>query len=554
MLRLVEIVVGGLLFAGGLARDVVAGDGAAELGLKQSLVVLAGLVLAADGAWRLRRSRRGLFESLGERSRAGVLGTGLLAAALLALGVHAFRDYAVDDSWITYRYARTLLETGRVAWNPGGEAVEGYSNFLWMLLAAGALALRLEPLQVSRAVSVVCLVAAALLVHRLARRQCRGVAAPRVAALAFLCLPSLAFWGMSGLETASVVALVLLWLLAYQRDFDAERPPWRTALVGLALVLSRPEAPALVGLTLLPSLLSRRPGERRRALWLAAAVALLAAPYAAWKLVHFGTLVPNTLTAKVRTLVGLPLVFQSYRFVFPLLPLAALSLLRGGGRLERQVWSLWLGLTLAAVNIQPHVAHYLRFFLPAFGGIAVLLGLYGEQLARALREASPRLAAPAGAVLAAALAVYLVSPVFEMQTYARREAEGYARAHVPVGLALAATFGRDELLAASDCGLVPYLANMRTVDLWGLTDRHLARRGFDAAYVMRQRPVAVVVHSLYPNQFVGRELYDRVLQRAVLEDPELALRGRWPFFGYWLWVYARRPLEPAPLSRVSASR
>ena len=42
----------------------------------------------------------------------------------------------LDDAFISFRYARNLVEGAGLVWNPGEPPVEGYSNFLWVLLLA----------------------------------------------------------------------------------------------------------------------------------------------------------------------------------------------------------------------------------------------------------------------------------------------------------------------------------------------------------------------------------------------------------------------------------
>ena len=50
-----------------------------------------------------------------------------------------YAPYVVDDAFISFRYARNLVEGHGLVYNPG-EHVEGYSNFLWVLLEAALLA------------------------------------------------------------------------------------------------------------------------------------------------------------------------------------------------------------------------------------------------------------------------------------------------------------------------------------------------------------------------------------------------------------------------------
>jgi arabinofuranosyltransferase len=55
----------------------------------------------------------------------------MTAAAVLAI----LRAWLTDDAFISFRYARNLVEGHGLVYNPG-ERVEGYSNFLWTLWCA----------------------------------------------------------------------------------------------------------------------------------------------------------------------------------------------------------------------------------------------------------------------------------------------------------------------------------------------------------------------------------------------------------------------------------
>jgi hypothetical protein len=551
-LAFVEILAGLLIVAFGVARDLLSG-GPPTVGIKQFLIVLAGALVACDGMVRWRsRLRAGLLEHLGVEGAAGTRAAFTLAIALLALQLFAFHHYVVDDAYITFRYAKNALATGHVTWNPGERPVEGYSNFLWLLMSMGAMRAGLDPLLVSKVVSAIALVASAFAVRRLASRAGAGPLGSRLSALVFLALPSFAFWAMSGLESVSVVLFSLLYLEAFDDEVARGRLPWRSALFAILLLLSRPETPLFLALVALPSLMRPGRGEWKSLALLVGLVVVASAPYFAWKVHAFGTVLPNTLSAKARPLSGVKLVVEAYRFVFPFLVSAALVLARGGHRLHHQIWIAFAGYTLAALNVAPHVAHYLRFFLPVLGGIAVAAGVGFEHLVRTVEDARARQQVLV-AITAAAFA-FLLAPIFDMRTYAENEARGYQHAHIPVGRLLAQAYGERDVLAASDCGLVPFESGMRTIDIWGLTDRRIATRGFDRAYVMQQKPDVIVIHSMYPNEFRGRETYDEAMYEAVQTEPELRLRGRWGFFGYWLWVYSRRPLAtgapedgPAPI-------
>src|SRR5262249_1274652 len=68
------------------------------------------------------------------------------AAAILILGLtHIFiLGFVCDDAFISYRYGANLAHGLGPVYNPG-ERVEGYSNFLWMILSATVIRLGGEP-------------------------------------------------------------------------------------------------------------------------------------------------------------------------------------------------------------------------------------------------------------------------------------------------------------------------------------------------------------------------------------------------------------------------
>ncbi len=76
-----------------------------------------------------------------ERSRTVVV---ILSLSLLyAAGVLIFQNIC-DDAYISFRYARNLVDGHGLVWNPG-EWVEGYTNFLWVLILALGMKLGVDP-------------------------------------------------------------------------------------------------------------------------------------------------------------------------------------------------------------------------------------------------------------------------------------------------------------------------------------------------------------------------------------------------------------------------
>ena len=241
---------------------------------------------------------------------------GLRAAAILAtlaaLLAHA-RVYAFlcDDAFISFRYARNMAEGYGLVFNPGFARVEGYTNFLWVLiLAAGQRLLHMHPEELANPLLVLCTAGLwGLVVRRASDEHEAGEAWwPVLVAPALLAATrSVAVWSTSGLETRLFECLVVaaaLRLLQETRSLtDAHSTlfPWSGLLFALA-TLTRPDGLLMAGCAMgVAACLVV--GQWRRAWrnWILQG-ALFAVPVGAhflWRFAYYGAWLPNTYYAKV---------------------------------------------------------------------------------------------------------------------------------------------------------------------------------------------------------------------------------------------------------------
>ena len=61
---------------------------------------------------------------------------GLILAAFVAHAV--WLRCIAEDAYITFRFARNVAEGHGFVWNPGEPPVEGFTNFLWVVISAAA--------------------------------------------------------------------------------------------------------------------------------------------------------------------------------------------------------------------------------------------------------------------------------------------------------------------------------------------------------------------------------------------------------------------------------
>ena len=155
--------------------------------------------------------------------------------------------YLTDDAFISFRYARNLLEGHGLVFNPG-EYVEGYSNFLWVLeLAAlwGAFGLRPEHTAPWLSVAYTGGTLAAMLwwVARLPGLPHRRLVAWMAVGLVCSSATFATWTPALGLETRQFTFFVLLAVVGLTLYLENLRALLGVSLSLAAAALTRPEGP-----------------------------------------------------------------------------------------------------------------------------------------------------------------------------------------------------------------------------------------------------------------------------------------------------------------------
>lgn len=200
----------------------------------------------------------------------------------------------IDDAYISFRYARNLANGWGLVYNQG-EAVEGYTNFLWTVILAGGFELGLDPHLVSKVLGAAAAVGILVLTYRLADRVYPLRTLPCVATWLLASSMPLTAYAVLGLETSAFTFLVLwgTWRMFLEVE-RGDRVPW-SGLVFAAAGLTRPEAPLFIGLPML--LLGRGFFSRQNLL----RAALCGGPlllHLLWRYSYYGAWLPATLGAK----------------------------------------------------------------------------------------------------------------------------------------------------------------------------------------------------------------------------------------------------------------
>ena len=222
----------------------------------------------------------------------------LLLGLVLAAIIRAWHDrWTCDDAFVSFRYAENLINGYGLVFNPGEPPVEGYTNVLWNLLAAGALALGIDAVMFGYIFGIGCYVATILLLARLSRRLGATSTLP-IAAGALALQEHSSTFSTCGLET-SLFTLVVTASFAVIATARTNRAFFWLGLLTVLTMLTRIDGAIIAAVCGVWTLLAAR--ERRSltvvllfsAPWLA-----IYLPYFAWRFDYYGYFFPNIYYAK----------------------------------------------------------------------------------------------------------------------------------------------------------------------------------------------------------------------------------------------------------------
>jgi hypothetical protein len=433
-----------------------------------------------------------------------------LAVAILALTAQSYMPFFSDDSLISLRYSDRLLGGHGLTYNDG-EYVEGYSNLLWVLAVAAGGLVHPDLVAVARVLGFVFM-AAALAAPAFAARSVSWTLSLGVLAgvLTLALSHGAAIWSIGGLEQPLQLAL-LGWALALLHQDQGRNLPvlWVGGLLAL-LVLTRPDGAVFTAALALALVIARGPSVRA----FMSAATLVVLPLAAWvgqlafRLWYYDDWVPNTAHVKVSWSIhhlmdGIRYVGVGLGYHLPVVVLAIVVLVtvRPFRRLTilapLAIAILW-ACYVAAIGGDGFPGR--RHVLPLIVCAAMILT--AGWTASVLRRLP----------VVAQVLVIAVTLLWYSQLQARDPLNVVAREEVwewecaTLAGALGTAFEAEApLIAADPVGCVGYFGKLPTLDMLGLTDRHIART----------RP------EDFGQGWIGHELGDG--QYVLSRDPDLIL-------------------------------
>lgn len=473
---------------------------------------------------------------------------GLCVLLVAAAGVGAYyaRFALIDDAYISFRYAQNLLAGHGLVFNPG-ERVEGYTNFLWVMLLAGARALGVGFETASQVLGGgFGLLALVALTDFVPRSEGRPAWSVLLAPALFVATLAPMMWAVHGLETALFMALLALAVRADLHGLTDGRPRPSSAVWFALASLARPEGLPLFLARLGLGVLLEGPAYRRRGGLVHGAIYLaILVPFFLGRLAYYGEPLPNTFYAKVGLSSAVVVHGLKYVEVFlaswgSLLFVALVPAVRAALHERRTAYAL--GMLVAGLGVVVleggDVFWAFRFIVP-------LCPLLYFAVQEGVFEASRWLRGRAlSAALAGAVLVTGALHAAHVGRFAQLEAEGadefVARMKL-VGRSLREHLPPTATIAVNAAGTLPFVSGLRTIDMLGMTDAHIAHRRVplggdlaghqkgDGRYVLSRRPEVILLGGVTVVRELPEDLTQmrwRLKHRSEQEMARLPALGR----------------------------
>jgi hypothetical protein len=472
-------------------------------------------------------------------------------ASYLLISAWAFNT---DDAYISLRYARHLAEGHGIVWNIGEyPPVEGYTNFLFVILGAGAIHFGLDPLLALKIFSSCSLGITCIALYRIARLWVGPVGAT-LPALILTSYTGMIFWTVSGLETAVYQMFVTWAVLVFIKSFgfrplpmskDADTSikkvsPSYLAISGFLVFLAsitRTEGPGIglvlgvalithVALTYARSLKAFCRSESQAVLrsGLKMSFALLlsfAIPFASyfqWRFNYFGRLFPNSVYCKA-LYQGSPfeLIGPFLTLLVPFGILALVSLRRWIGVLDVRYLAIGLIVVFYIIilyGVDPIIGRFNRHFLTAFSLLLVPASVGIFEITKLMLKKLPAVFQECY-ILVIALGCIIVLAVPGAKNI-RLLAENYSQrisTRETLGVWLNEQLSPEESYLIGDTGIVPFITHAGVIDAYCLNCPEATLPPINrspamfAEMIFTRMPELIVIHSEFVNVLQPHESY-----------------------------------------------
>ncbi len=403
-----------------------------------------------------------------------------------------------DDAFISFRYAQNLAQGNGLVWNIG-ERVEGYTNFLWTLLISIGIYLGCEPVMLSYILGTLFFFNSLVFTYKLSflLSNSRKISLLTIILLGtnytFFCFAT------GGLETQMQTALFVTSSYFCIQGLLLKR--WsknQLFLLSLLLafsIITRLDSVLIAGIlasVTIYQIWKESTSIRQLIVKLSVFIApliILVGIWMLWKLSYYGDILPNTFYIKASTFTS-PLngLHYLYRFIFSylLFPLfivgifAVRSYLKHHNSVMLILGTIILLWFLYVIKIGGDFMEF-RFVVPI---LPLLFIFFSWTIFHFIDRTVYRVVLIGLILIGSVHHIFTftynpsdrIEPITELHQHIYADSQNWSG----IGKILGHYFkdNPDVTIATTAAGAIPYYSGLRTIDMYGLNDAWIARKGF----------------------------------------------------------------------------
>jgi tetratricopeptide (TPR) repeat protein len=412
----------------------------------------------------------------------------ILLVIIAIFVVHSLSlNFTQDDAFISYRYVKNFVNGHGLVFNPG-EKVEGYTNFLWIILLSIFARFGLDIIVVSKILGIASGCITLFLLYKISvlvfQKENRSTSSPQ--SWFFALFPSFllasnsafAYWSISGLETVFFLMAILLSVYFYLSisNFINQR---LATLFGALSTLIRPEGVLIFLIIMLHKLFFKKDKLKDCLLSLAGFIALLL-PFLIFKIVYYGDILPNSFYAKtgfsleyIKSGLEYFWLFLRHYALWGILYLLPILFYKSLDE-KQKLFLLFIYIyTFYVIIIGGDVLMVHRFFLPVLPFLYLFYALSVRKLFLMFKKRSLR-------ILISVSLIFLLSGVTLLMPHqwisgVRKREKSLVEKMKFWAESLNEFYGSNFTIAASTIGALSYYLDAKVIDMLGLTDKYISR-------------------------------------------------------------------------------
>ncbi len=453
---------------------------------------------------------------------------------LLYIHYKTIYPWMLDDGFISFRYAQNFANGDGLIFNPGSEHVEGYTNFLWIIILTVGKIIGFDIVVLSKILGYIFSIGTILLILFFFGNGKQNFVRSILSAILLISNGAFTVWGSSGMETSFFTFLVTFSILIF-RDIIKSVTVKKLFLLGVIVslqALTRPEGYIFFVIFLLLIFFKYFPFHNFKK----GKINIL-------KLLSFSLKKPKI--TQIVIFISPYLIFTTFHFIFrylyyhDFLPntfynkvgLGIYQYLRGLRYIKQFITSnliliiiLFIGFVLKFKNFKMEKIEEnffnlsLYFFITIYTIYIIFVGgdvMPGHRFFAPILPAITILSASSIILISRKIQtknfIVLMSSIFFLFNLAQWQYDIKLNEHLKgdvvaengkeVGIWLKENFPKDTVIATNTAGTIPFYSEFKTIDMLGLNDKHIAKRkmpsmgkGFpghektDGNYILSQDP------------------------------------------------------------------